>query len=325
MRIQILPGETDITNLTIGLTLSGDITQAARKLEVTFLQDDRDQLVPAVTLDVGYTVQFFDDDNVLVFQGNIYQLERDRAKSQMKFTAHDNLFVLNRSKATRKFKDSLPEDIARSICSEMGIKVGSIVSTGVPVSFIANAKTGYQIIQGAYSEASKVNQKKYQQIMRGDELCVIEKGELCGFIADSTVNLTDSIYKASIEQLVNAVKIISKDGENVVGWVSDSESMSRYSMVQEVYKEQDGKDSQVEAKALLNKPEYEGQLTVVPADFSLVSGYSLIVRDSSFNGQFYIKSDSHSFAGGVHTAKLALQFENIMETVEVQHEKAEKT
>lgn len=162
--------------------------------------------------------------------------------------------------------------------------------------------------------------------MRGDELCVIEKGELCGFIADSTVNLTDSIYKASIEQLVNAVKIYSKDGENVVGWVSDSESMSRYSMVQEVYKQEDNKDAQVEARALLkSSPDYEGVLTVVPADFSLVSGYSLIVRDSSFNGQFYIKSDSHSFAGGVHTAKLALQFENIMETVEVQHEKAEKT
>lgn len=157
--------------------------------------------------------------------------------------------------------------------------------------------------------------------MRGDELCVIRKGELVPFIADSTVNLTDSIYKASIEQLVNAVKIISKDGENIVGWQADEESMSRYSMVQEVYKEQDGRDSQVEARALLNKPEYEGTIVIVPADFSLVSGYSLIVKDSNFNGKFWIKQDSHSFNNGIHTAKLTLQFENIMDTVEVQHEK----
>lgn len=151
MQLNILAGTTtDITPLVTSLSWSGDISQAARKLEIEFIQDDRDSLLPTVEIDCGYTCQFFSDEGELVFQGNVYQYSRDRAKGQAKVICYDNMFVLNRSKATRKFKDSLPEDIARSICSEMGIKVGSIVSTGVPVSFIVNAKTGYQIIQGAF-------------------------------------------------------------------------------------------------------------------------------------------------------------------------------
>lgn len=151
MRLAIIAGEvTEITHLVTSCTWSGDIKQAARKLEFAFIQDDRDENVPVIRVDNGYTVALGDDAGNVVFRGNIYNLERDRAKSSVKVTAYDNIYVINRSKTTQKFKEALPEDIARSICSQMGVKVGEIATTGIPVSFIANAKTGYQIIQGAY-------------------------------------------------------------------------------------------------------------------------------------------------------------------------------
>ena len=114
----------DISQLLTSVTWSGDRTQAARKLEFSFLQDERDSNIPTVDIDSGYTIFGADDDGEIVFTGNVYKMERDRAKSAVKVTAYDQLFILNKSKSTRKYTDALPEDIAREICEEMGVAAG---------------------------------------------------------------------------------------------------------------------------------------------------------------------------------------------------------
>lgn len=145
----------------------------------------------------------YDDADNLVFEGNIYSIERDMAKSSVSITAFDHLYVLAKSKTTRKFDNITPEGITRQVCAELGVLVGDIAETGTAVSFIANAKTGYRIIQGAYTEAAKVTEKKYHPIMNGAKLDVIEKGTLIeGYTADSAVNMEDSVYKESIENLI---------------------------------------------------------------------------------------------------------------------------
>lgn len=320
MQIAIIAGAvTNITNLLTSCSWSGDRTQAARKLEFTFVQDDRDPNIPVISVDVGYTVVGGDDEGNVVFRGNIYKLERNRDQSSVKITAYDNLFVLNRSKTTQKFSNAYPEDIARSVCSQMGVKTGNIATTGVTVSFIANGKTGFQIIQGAYTEAKKQNGKLYQLLMRGDELDVIEKGNLCGYVADAASNMTESIYSESIENLINAVLVVDEQG-NGGELITDDESISKYSMFIEVYRQQKDKDAQQEAKDLMNKPEREGNITVL-GDYRCISGYSIEVRDSLFRGQFWIKSDSHTFNDGIHVMKLNLEFENIMTEEKVEQEK----
>ena len=319
MQIAIIAGSvTNITNLLTSCSWSGDRTQAARKLEFSFVQDDRDPNIPVISVDVGYTVVGGDDEGNVVFRGNIYKLERNRDQSSVKITAYDNLFVLNRSKTTQKFSNAYPEDIARSICGQMGVKAGNIATTGVTVSFIANGKTGFQIIQGAYTEAKKQNGKLYQLLMRGDELDVIEKGNLCGYVADAASNMTESIYSESIENLINAVLVVDEQG-NGGELITDDESISKYSMFIEVYRQQKDKDAQTEAKDLMNKPEREGNITVL-GDYHAISGYSLLVKDSNFNGKFYIESDVHEFTNSVHTMRLKLSFENLMNEVEVETE-----
>ena len=151
--------------------------------------------------------------------------------------------------------------------------------------------------------------------MRGDELDVIEKGELCGVVADASSNMTDSIYQESIENLINAVMVVDEEG-NGAEWITDNESISKYSQFIAVYKQQKDKDNLTEAKALLNKPEREGNISLL-GDYRAISGFSLIVRDSNFNGKFWIKSDTHTFNGGLHIMKLQLEFENIMDEVTV--------
>ena len=201
MKIKI--GQKDITHLLISCTWSGSRLNVARKLEYSFVQDDRDANIPVIDVYNGYTCYGYDDADNLVFEGNIYSIERDMAKSSVSITAFDHLYVLAKSKTTRKFDNITPEGITRQVCAELGVLVGDIAETGTAVSFIANAKTGYRIIQGAYTEAAKVTEKKYHPLMNGAKLDVIEKGTLIeGYTADSAVNMEDSVYKESIENLI---------------------------------------------------------------------------------------------------------------------------
>lgn len=320
MKIKI--GQTDITPLLTSCTWSGSRLNVARKLEFSFLQDDRDKNIPVIDADNGYTCYGCDDADNLVFEGNIYSIERDRAKSSVRITAFDHLFVLAKSKTTRKFDDITPEDITRQICAELGVFVGDIAETGTAVSFIANSKTGYQIIQGAYTEAAKVTEKKYHPVMNGTKLDVIEKGTLIeGYTADSAVNMEDSVYKESIENLIDQILVVDEEG-NRINYVRNEEHIKKYSMFQEVYKTDPNKDTQKEAKAMLKKPERSGYITAL-GDYRVKSSYSITVKDSLFQGQFWVKADTHTFIDGKHEMKLELEFENLMNEEKTEQEEGE--
>lgn len=355
MRIKI--SKTDVTNLLTQCTWSGSRLNVSRTLEFTFLQDDRDTNIPVVDVDTGYTCYGYAEEDTTrgntttetalqsgnkkaeepVFVGNIYKIERDRSKGTVRVTAHDHLHVLAHSKTTRLFTDVTPEDITKQICTELGVKPGDIATTGTPVSFVANRKTGYQIIMGAYNEASKIQSKnagkdengkdkegpKYQPIMNGDKLDVIVKGSLIdGFVADSYANMMNSSYSESIENIVNQVMIVDSEG-NQKSYIKDDADIKKHSMFQDVYKEDKNKDTQTEAKNLLKKPEREGTITVL-GDYRVRSSYSIKVKDSLQNkvsAQFWVKADTHTFHDGEHEMKLVLEFENIMNKEDVEKKK----
>lgn len=326
MKIAIMTKDNpkDISNLITSATWSGDKTQTARKLEFDIVQDDRDPNIPTIEIANGNLVWGGDDEGNAVFIGKVYEIEKARAEGKVHVICYDHLFVLNKSKTTKKFTDALPEDIAVEICSEMGIKTGNIAKTGVQVSFIANDKSAYQIIQGAYTEAHKKNNKQYQCVMNGDTLDVIEKGTMIeGFALDSTSNMLDSRYRESIENIVNRVRVVDDSG-NGTDTIDDSESQSNYGIsIQAVYKLDKEKDAAEEAQDLFKEPEREGDIVAL-GDYRVVTGYSIAIKDSLFTGQFWVKSDTHTFKDGFHEMKLKLEFENLMDEVEVEHEKPQK-
>lgn len=202
----------------------------ARKLVFSYVQDARDPNLPNYVIECGETVYGYDEDGNLQFQGNVYDIEKDVQQSMVTVTAYDNLFILCRSKTTRKFTDMLAEDIAKAVCGELGIKTGNLAETGKKVSFIAQEKTGYQIIMIAYTDAAnQINASKankddpdvlYHPVMRGDELDVIKKGELIeGLEANQYINIENSQYRESIEGLIDSIMITDQQG-NVTGYQS---------------------------------------------------------------------------------------------------------
>lgn len=309
--MKIFHKNKDISNLLIKCTWSGSRMQVARKLVFEYAQEDRDPNVPVVVISCGETVYGYDDENNLVFRGNVYAVDKNRTRSTIQITAYDNLFILSKSKTTRKFTNMLPEDITASICRELGVKAGDFAKTGTPVSFIADRKTGYQIIMMAYTEASKKTGEKYHPIMNGDQLDVILKGTLIeDYTADSTRNMTSSTYKESIENMVNQILVTDEQG-NTADVMRNQEWIDKYSMIQDVYKTDPNKDTKTEAQAMMKGPDRSGSITVL-GDYRVKSSYSIEVKDALWKGKFYVKSDSHSFTDGLHEMKLELEFENIM-------------
>ena len=314
--------DQDLSHLLTACTWSGSRLQVARQLTFTYTQDDRDKLCPVIPIDCGYTVYGYDEKDLKnpVFVGNVYTVEKDRQRSAVTVMARDHLHILTRSKSTRKFVDALPEDIAGQICAEQGVLPGDFAKTGIPVSFIAVNKTGYQMIMAAYTEASKKDGKKYHPIMNGTKLDVVEKGTLIeDFEADSVKNMTDSRYKKSIEQIINKVLVVDEQG-NPVDTIREEEEISKYSMFQEIYKVDPNKDTQTEAKKLLKKPEESGSIIVL-GDYRVKAPYSIKVKDSLFTGKFWIKSDTHTFEDGKHEMNLELEFENLMNEEKADKEK----
>lgn len=301
----------DITRLVEKSDWSGSRLQAARRLQFVMVQDYRDPNIPNHPVDNGDTIYGYDEEGKLRFQGTVFKIEKDVQASQVTVLAYDILFILNRSKTTRKFTDISPEDITSSVCSELGVKVGSLAKTGAKVSFIAVRKSGYQIILMAYTEASKQNGKKYAAIMNGDKLDVVEKGTLVeGYTASGYTNVLNERYSESIENEVNQVMITDAEG-NATGYKTKDDEVAKYGMVQEVYKTNPKAKAQQEIESLLHGPDREGVLDML-GDYRIVAPYSIAVQEQYFKGQFWIKSDSHHFEGGMHTMKLELEFENIM-------------
>ena len=312
--------DEDLSRLLTACTWSGSRLQVPRQLQFTFTQDDRDKLVPVIKIEPGYTIHGYDDEDMEnpVFVGNVYKVTRNRQRSSVTVLAKDHLFVMTRSQVTREFTNVLPEEIAKAMCGELGVIPGEFAKTDIPVTFIANNKTGYQVIMAAYNEAAKKNEKKYQPVMNGAKLDVIEKGTLIEeFIAEANRNMTESEYSESIEKLIDQVMVVDEKG-NLVEYIKEDEQIKNYSMFQAIYKVDPNKDTQTEAKKLLKKPERSGYILVL-GDYRVKSSYSIEVKDSNFDGKFWIKSDTHTFYDGKHEMKLELEFENIMN-----EEKAEK-
>lgn len=305
--------EHDLSPLITKQTWSGSRLQVARKLEFTYIQDSRDPLWPVYPLTLGHTIRAYDEEGILRFQGNIYSLERKTSDSTISVLCYDNLFILSKSKTTRKFTNMTAEAITEAVCREMGIKVGNLAKTDAPITFIAPEKTGYQIIMTAYTMASKKTGKKYHPMMNGDSLDIIEKGSLIeGLTIDDSQNTTDSSYKESIENMVNRVMVTDEQG-NLLRYDSNDEDIKKYSMIQTVYKTNPNHNADEDIKALFKSVERTGTLDVL-GDYRAISSYSVAIRDiiSELSGQFWILSDTHTFESGQHMMKLELEFENMM-------------
>ena len=149
------------------------------------------------------------------------------------------MFYINNSDISKIFDDT-PEAITAWICSHLGVPFGSAAPTGIKVYLPWLGKKAYEAIMAAYTTASRQNGKKYIPLMQNvNQVCVIEKGTLCGVVLDGGYNLTEATYKTSLQKLVDRVIVTDKNG-NQTSVVEDAGAQSKYGVVQRVYKQRGG-------------------------------------------------------------------------------------
>lgn len=314
---QLLINGKDLSEVVEKVTWSGDTKQVSRKLVFTVATKSSDRFLPKVSINEGDTVLLKDGSKAL-FGGPVFDVGQSGSGNVTTYTAFDLMFYISKSDISKVFNDT-PEAITKWICSHLGVPFGSAVSTGHKVYVPCLGKKAYEAIMMAYTAASRKTGKKYIPLIKNiNQVCVIEKGAWCGAVLDGNYNLTEANYQTSLQNLVNRVLITDKDGSQI-GAVEDAASRKKYGTIQRVYKQEDGKDTQAEAKALLQKIEQSGSVTAI-SDVRVVSGYAIPVQESNTKlyGKFYIESDSHTFSDGKDEMQLTLAFSNMMDEKEIE-------
>lgn len=313
----------DITNLLINVTWSGDYKSCARKLEFSLISSPMDKNIPKVDIPLMSVISFYEDDNEL-FRGFVYEREKS-SDNAMSFLCYDYCAKLNDIKVSKNIKNQTASTIYNNFLTEYGLNKGDIIQANTGVTKVFLGVTAYDMIMTAYTEEAKATGKKYMLYSKGDKFCASKKGIVKLKLSfEEGKNILSSSFKESVSNMVNKVLIVDDNG-NKVSEVKNDEWLKTYGLFQDVYKQQEGKDSNAEAKAMLKDIEQTCSLTGF-GDTTCITGYGVQVKDTytGLVGLFYIDSDTHTWEGGNYTINLELNFKNIMDEVSAgQDEQAE--
>lgn len=318
MQICLNQKNNDITDLVGSIIWSGDIKQVARKLTFTCLYQKSNKMIPKVVIKVGDIIYLKDKKCRMI--GMVFAVEKT-AKSEMRtFTVIDFLHYIVNSDISRKFK-ATPKTITKAVCNELDVAVGTLADPKYTVKMTCFGKSAYSAIMMAYTYAAKKNKKKYMPLMDGTKLNVIEKGKSCKVTLEPE-DIEDATFKASLENMVNKVIVTNKKHKKI-DTIEDKASQKKYGTVQKVYQKEDKKSYASAAKAMLQDREETATINVGVDYPDAIAGYSLYVheKNTGLYGKFYIAADTHSYSSGSATMSLTLDFENVMDKVELENEK----
>ena len=314
----------DITNLLINVTWSGDYKSCARKLEFSLISSPMDKNIPKIDIPLMSMILFYEDNKEL-FRGFVYEREKSSDNS-ISFLCYDYCAKLNDIKVSYNIKNETASSIYNKVLSEYGLSKGDIVGATTPISKVFLGVTIYDMVMSAYTEEAKKTGKKYMIYTKGDKFCSSEKGNVkLNLSFEEGKNILSSNFKESVSNMVNKVLIVDDNG-NKVSEVKNDEWLKTYGLFQEVYKKEENKDANVEAKAMLSDINQSCSLSGF-GDTTCITGYGVQVKGTytGLVGLFYIDSDTHTWEGGNYTIDLELNFKNIMNEVSAGQDEQKET
>lgn len=319
MRVLLIDndGQKDISQLVTSITWSGEYKQVARILEVVIAVSPHDSHLPRQYIALGSMLKLQDDEGVELFQGYVFTKQKSYQGNEMLVTAYDGLIYLTKSQMSYNFQNMTPEAVTKKVCSDLGVPPGNLAATGINLSYIAQGKTGYEIIIAAYTQASRQNGKKYILQMNQGKVDVIEKGSVIArYVLDNTMNLTDSTYSETLENMVNRVVIVDTTG-TPVGKVENTEWMQSYGLIQSIYQKEQGKDPNTIANSLLQGVERKAGVEAL-GNTECITGRAIQIKEpyTGLTGLFYIDADTHTWKEGNYQMNLTVAWQNMMDEKE---------
>lgn len=254
------------------------------------------------------------------FSGRITDRQRDSLGQTMDVTALDNGLYLKRNSTYLAVRNQTPESVAREVCNEFGVPVGSLASTGVKLSRNFLGSSLYQVIQTMYTLSSEQTGKKYQVRFRGNELDVVEKAlgaESLRLVPGS--NLLSCQSRDSIQNMVNSVAVYSDEYRRVATYKNQDGYVALYGLMEQAIKASSYESPEKAAREIL---EENGISTTITADCignaKLITGNTVVVHEpvTGTDGLFWIQSDQHNWKSGIYRTKVTLDFRNLMDKQE---------
>lgn len=311
-------GTVNVTQLVKSVTWSGDYQQCARTLEFELAASPTDKNIPVTKCELGYGVTLIQGNRVL-FDGYIFERQKDTGSSVINITCYDRGIYLKRNETSLKFNNASPESIARRICSDFNIDIGSLAETGIKIKRNFPGVSLYNIIQTAYTLASEKTGKNYMIRFSGAKLNIIEKK-----VNDETLiikggsNLMSASTSESITNVINQVAIYNSQ-DQLVATQRDAESIKLYGLLQSYLRQADDEDATTKAKKIIESNGVTQKITIENlGNIANITGNTVVVKEpyTGLHGLFYIDSDVHTWKNGQYYNKLVVNFKNIMDEQE---------
>lgn len=303
----------DISDLVSKVTIQGDYTQGARRLDCSYMASSLDSNIPIAQIQ-EFNFMYFYQDNKLVFMGTIYEISKDSSNNLITFYAYDEGVRTLKTKATYNFVDKTVTEIVNIIVKEFNIPCESFIKSDIKITKIFLSQTLYDIFMSIYTIVSQSTGKKYmlEWTVEG-KMRIVEKGIITLDVAfEEGYNLMSSSYTVNLDNIINRIAIYD-EAYNYIKDVRDEESIKLYGIFQDAIKQTNNTDATEEAKAKLKGVEKKCTLSGF-GDYTCVTGRGVKVKDTytGLVGLFYIDADTHTWENGVYSIDLELNFKNIM-------------
>lgn len=302
--------ERDLSGVYESLNWSGNCRQLARQLSVNLLAVD--ERVRTGT-EKGSLVRLYLDGKAL-FYGYVTGRTASAGRALMELQCMDRGWFLARNDGWYSFR-ATPERAVRTICAEHGIPVGTLAETGVTVRRKFPGVELYKIISTLYTEAAKVNGKRYHIGFDGTgALCVREKGAVpVETELIPRVNLVDSTVEEDISNICTQVAIYREDG-TLLRVMDEPERLERYGRFRSILTRGGGNAEQEARNWLEDNDERQTVTAECLGDPALVTGAAVVLhaQHSGAAGLFWIDGDTHTWRNGQYTCTLELNFRNLM-------------
>lgn len=307
--------QLDISSIVPNYTWSGDVREAARKLELDLVYG-RDSFSNKYIPPLGSIIILRSE--IELFRGIVWDVSKG-TKGSAHTLCYDHAIYLTNNMSTYKFTNTSPEAMITKICGDFGISIGTLAPTGVTLSkLIVRDYTLYDMVVAALTEASKRNGKKYHLIMREGKLNTEEKGQqVLRWLITEGQNLIDASTSESLSDMRNRVVIVG-DKDQVLADIKDDALIQQYGLLQEYKRESDitSGEAQTMARNLLKdlaKISQSLDISAIGID-DVIAGQSIEVQETltGIVGQYYVLTDSHKYANGVHTMSLVLSLETVV-------------
>lgn len=304
-----------------------DITKMVANIKFS---DSIDTLGAQLTFDVarefyGHVelgdVVVFNINGITIFIGLI--VSRNIQELTFECTCYDFAWYLNKSTVVKQYKNVKGDEVIKSICQEVGIKV-KVQGAVAIIDTIYKDKTIIDVIKDVLDKSTQINGKRFNLEMDKDTLLINPFKKIIinpkYILSDETEiyinkNIGSINYNDSIDELKNAIIVISGDEKAArhIGEATDEQSIKKYGKIQNIVT-LDAKDfSQANTIAKtklkeLNKINQNISLSLLGSS-EIRAGRIIEFYNEKFklSGNYLIKSSSHTFENGIHRVSINVE------------------